>query len=333
MPNPLFSTYTHGENRVTSTLVAVLEHVNTKLSEELLEAALDESDLSLVTFENQVVGEGSVPDATIRSSTSLWFETKTVPDNVDLEQIRSHLAGLRDEGSDTQRLVVLTPDHERPSKLDRVDDDRVVWTNFDRLVDAAESILARDHGSAEQSLEIPTEREAFLLRELVRFLYGEDLVSGRDDRVLVVAARKAWPEYEEHGLYFCQPNRSFKLAAYLAFYTDGEIKPDVPRITDAIESVELTEDAVESAESVTPTQREELLEVVQRLRESESDRYSSEQKVLFLDDKKGLTLNHGIRNDKTADESDRTVAFVQGHRYVSAGALRENPSTTSALED
>lgn len=77
MTNPLFSTYTQGENRVTSTLMAVLENINDQLAEGLLEAVLDESDISLVTFENQLVGDGSVPDAGIRSSTSLLFETKT----------------------------------------------------------------------------------------------------------------------------------------------------------------------------------------------------------------------------------------------------------------
>lgn len=332
MPNPLFSTYTHGENRVTSTLVAVLEHVNNKLSEELLEATLDESDLSLVTFENQVVGDGSVPDAAIRSSTSLWFETKTERDSVDPDQLRSHLDALDEEDSDTERLVVLTPDHEPPRELDRVDDDRVVWTNFDRVVDAAESILARDHGNTEQSLEVPTEREAFLLRELVRFLYAEDLVSGRDDRVLVVAARKAWPEYRDHGLYFCQPRRSFKPAAYLAFYTDGEIKPEIPRITDSIESIELTDDAVAAADALTASQREQLLKVVDELGAADSDRYGSEQKVLFLDGERGFALDEAIRNDKTAEGSDRTVAFVQGHRYVSASSLRSDPDWTSELE-
>lgn len=45
MRNPLFSTYTHGENRVTAILMAVLEHVNTTLSEDLLEETLDESEL------------------------------------------------------------------------------------------------------------------------------------------------------------------------------------------------------------------------------------------------------------------------------------------------
>lgn len=49
MANPLFSTYTQGENRVTSTLMAILKNINNQLAEDLLEAVLDESDLSLVT--------------------------------------------------------------------------------------------------------------------------------------------------------------------------------------------------------------------------------------------------------------------------------------------
>lgn len=57
--------------------MAVLENINNQVAEDLLEAVLDESDTSLVTFEKQLVGNGSVPDAGIRSSTSLLFETKT----------------------------------------------------------------------------------------------------------------------------------------------------------------------------------------------------------------------------------------------------------------
>ncbi len=36
MPNPLFSTYTQGENRATSTLIAVLQHINNQLAEDIL---------------------------------------------------------------------------------------------------------------------------------------------------------------------------------------------------------------------------------------------------------------------------------------------------------
>lgn len=52
MTNPLFSTYTQGENRVTSTVMAVFGHISNSLTEDILEVLLDESDLSLLTIEN-----------------------------------------------------------------------------------------------------------------------------------------------------------------------------------------------------------------------------------------------------------------------------------------
>ena len=62
-----------------------------------------------------------------------------------------------------------------------------------------------------------------------------------------------------------------------------------------------------------------------------SERYEDTEKVLFLDE--GLELDDTISNDKTASDSDRTVAFVQGHRYVSLSDLREGPQFTSGLEE
>jgi hypothetical protein len=51
----------------------------------------------------------------------------------------------------------------------------------------------------------------------------------------------------------------------------------------------------------------------------------------FLRD--GIEPYHPVKNDKTARDSDRTVAFVQGHRYVSFSELRENPDYKTELED
>lgn len=331
MPNPLFSTYTQGENRVTSTFVTVLEHVNNQLSEDILEALTDESDLSLVSFDNQVTAVDSVPDAAIRSSTALWFETKTSRDAVDQQQLENHLRALEQDAAELQRLIVLTPDAQVPDEVAAVDDERIVWANFDSLIDTIETVLGRDRGSAEASMSVPTEREAFLLRELSRFLYGEDLVSGKEDRVLLVAARKAWPEYQKHGLYFCQPNRSFKPVSHMAFYKDGEIMPDVPRVTGLIESIELTEAAVDERLEPASSHATELRETVKRLRKADSQRYGETQKVIFLQD--DAELDHQVTNDKTASDSDRTVAFVQGHRYVSFSELEEGPQYTTELEE
>ena len=330
MPNPLFSTYTQGENRVTSTLISVLGHVNNQLAEDILEALTDESELPLVSFDNQVTGVNSVPDAAITSSTALWVETKTSRDVVDRDQLENHLHALDEGEAELQRLIVLTPDARLPEEVAEIDDERIVWTNFDTLIDTIETVLERDVGTAEASLSVPTEREAFLLRELSRFLYDEDLVSGKEDRVLVVAARKAWPEYQEHGLYFCQANRSFKPVDHLAFYTGGEIKTAIPTTTGAIESIELTEEQVRNNADLSQSQREPLLEAVTQFRKEGAERYGETEKVIFLQD--DIDLDRSVENDKTASDSDRTVAFVQGHRYVSFSELRMNPKYTTELE-
>jgi hypothetical protein len=331
MTNPLFSTYTQGENRVTSTLLAVLEHVNSRLGEDILEALVDESDLSLVAFDNQVTGVESVPDAAIRGSTALWFETKTSPNAVRQSQLEDHLKALDQDPSDLQRLIVLTPDERVPNEVQAIDDDRLVWASFDTLVGTLESVLERDVGSAEASMYVPTEREAFLLRELMRFIYDEELVSGKEDRVLVVGARRAWDEYHTYDHYFCQPNRSFKPVSHLAFYKDGEIKAEVARVTGSIESITLDEETVRDHPELSQHQVQSLLESVEKMRQNESERYGDTQKVLFLE--ADLELDRAVQNDKTASDSNRTVAFVQGHRYVSLSTLRENPRNTTELEE
>ena len=161
IPNLLFSTYTQNENRVTSTVIAVLEHVNNQLAEDILEALTDESDLSLVSFDNQVTGVDSVPDAAIKSSTALWFETKTSRDAVDKEQLKDHLHVLNEDEAELQRLIVLTPDARLPDEVAEIKDKCIVWANFDSLADTIETVLERDVGNAEVSMSVPTAREAF----------------------------------------------------------------------------------------------------------------------------------------------------------------------------
>ncbi|WP_245545398.1 hypothetical protein [Halomicrobium katesii] len=215
--------------------------------------------------------------------------------------------------------------------MQTIDDERLVWANFDTLVGILESVLGRDVGSAEASMYVPTEREAFLLRELMRFIYDENLVSGKEDRVLVVGTRRAWDEYHTYDHYFCQPNRSFKPVSHLAFYKDGEIKPEVPKVTGAAESITLDEGTIRDHPKLSRSQEQSLLQAVEKMRENESERYGDTQKVLFL--KPDLNLERPVQNDKTASDSNRTVAFVQGHRYVSLSTLRDNPSYTTELEE
>lgn len=336
MTNPLFSTYSHGENQVTGTILSVFEHLGTSLVEDILETAMDESSLSVVSFESQFVTGQGVPDAVIRSSASLFIETKIKPGAVKREQLERHLASLDEEHSETQRLIVLTPDATEPDVVGELDDSRVVWISFDGLISALEGVLSREEAISADETRPPTEREAFLMRELVRFIYDAEITSGADNRVLVIPARRAWGEFEKYGLYFCQPHRSFRPSSYIAFYRDHRIEAKAPRITGSIESVELTAEGIAEAferEDLSESQYEKLLNVVEELEKDNSERYGQTQKVLFLDEASGITLNAPVTNDKTADSSDTRVAFVYDRRYVSAEKLKQSPEKTSELEN
>lgn len=67
--NNLFSTYTKGENRVTSSILSVLQFLSLHRTERLLGALMEESEFQLVQFQCQPYSGGQgTPDALISSS-------------------------------------------------------------------------------------------------------------------------------------------------------------------------------------------------------------------------------------------------------------------------
>lgn len=232
MTTPLFSTYRQGENRVTATLLAVLQRLSQPNMDRILRTLLGEDTFSLVSFQNQPRAKQSVPDAVIRGAT-IWVETKTARDAVGRSQIERHLKVV----SGDQKLLVLTPDDDRPTELDEIEDseDRVAWSNFSTLHEVIRDILSDDE-------EPPSEREAFLLNELVLML-RHDGVLGRPANVAVVAASSAWQMYRELPVYRCALALPLRTGIdYMAFYSGGEIKRVVPRVKAVVESLNLTDE-------------------------------------------------------------------------------------------
>ena len=156
--NPLFSTYRQGENRVTSSMLAVFERIDLSLLESLLAAAAGESALQMVTFTNQPPGVGaSVPDARISARFSYWFEVKTERGALRRKQLIEHLSCL--SGGGDARLFAVTPDGAEPGLVGELGDARLVWLNFQALSDAIDALMG------DQS-NLMGERTEFLLREL-----------------------------------------------------------------------------------------------------------------------------------------------------------------------
>ncbi len=72
----------------------------------------------------------------------------------------------------------------------------------------------------------------------------EDNLVGSPQDVVVVAASSAYGDYLRYSAYICQPGRSFREGTErMAFYADGSIKIEIPRILARRDNQPLTADS------------------------------------------------------------------------------------------
>lgn len=322
--NPLFSTYRQGENRVTSSMLAVFERIDLSLLETILAAAAGESSLQMVTFTNQPSGRGrSVPDGVISARFAFWFEVKTARRALGLAQLREHLENLG--GDSSERLFVVTPDAVEPEVIGQVGDPRVVWFNFGALHAAVDVALA-------DALATVSEQARFLLRELQALLVEDGLVD--NDDVVVVAARFAYTEYLNHSVYVCQPERAFRDGlTHMGFYANSAIQTHVPRILHREDLVAFTGEEVALRRSGSETDRR-IGDSIERLMGTGRRQEGAHYQIFLLSgpsDPETVRLERPIANDTVA-ESGRPWAWTMGQRYVSlAGLTRPGVTVTSDL--
>lgn len=321
--NPLFSTYRTGENRVTSSTMAVFERIDLALVQELLETATGGvGELPTVLFQNQVTVSGAVPDARISARFTWWFETKTVRgayagEGHGRSQVRAHAKQLT--GDPSARLFVLTPDPVRPAwfaELDGIDAqarDQVLWLSFRDLATAIESVV----GDPRRLLG---EQARYLLSELVALFEAEGLLA--NDDTVIVAARSAWPEYQSLAAYVCQPERTFRDGlTHFGFYAEGVVQPVVARIRKHYSSVLLTR---EEAERYRADGHPVLADLIRVLIEQGYRTEGESNGIILLsgpEDPETVTLNDRVVND-TVTASGRPWAWTLGQRYTSLDRLR-----------
>ena len=234
----IFSTYRGGENRVTSSMLAVFERVGLGITERVLANALGEAAFGLVSFASQPSAGGSgVPDAEIKARFRYLIETKITSNQYNSakpdSQLRRHLSRLDGSHGD-EKLLVITPDPEEPPGIEVMNDERVTWIGFSLLAQGIEEVLA-------DPSEPASEQQRFLLRELVTFFEAEGLLGSED--TVIVAGRFAYPEYLAISAYVCQANRSIRSVSRFGFYANKEIKPELPRVEGFFREVAMTEEA------------------------------------------------------------------------------------------
>ncbi len=182
-------------------------------------------------------------------------------------------------------------------------------------------LLADDIGDG-----LPFDRTAYTFEKKTPVLLSDD-----SNRVVVVAARKALPEYLKHSVYICQPNRAFQRCSRLAFYTNNKIDRRVPKIVGQVEVISKNE--IETRKDLTDVDKERLRTLLKNLEPIRSDDWNQQLKIIFLSPPESpdtLVLPHDIVNNLTTSNG-RTVAFTQGQRYISLSHLEKEPKTTSEL--
>lgn len=326
--SPLFSTYRAGENRVTSSLIAVLERIDLHLVERILSAAIGEATLTLLTFANQATSRHSVaitvPDASVSANLRWLFEMKTERNALARAQLRGHLQHLDGSHAD-ERLIVITPDPQEPELIGQLREPRVSWASFAGLSDAIDVVLS-------DPTVLAGDRTVFLLRELQALFRADGLLDHND--VVVVAARNAYPEYLQCAAYICQPGRGFQPGlTHLGFYTDGQIKPEIPRILGIYDAVTFN---TETAEQLGASRNAAEIRVGELIRWALAERRrvpEQTHKVFLLtpvDSLDTVRLTHPIQNTTVA-ASGRAWAWTLGQRYTRLSALQRSPATTDEL--
>lgn len=317
MPTGIFSTYATDENRVTASTLAVLQSLSLQRFQRMIGQLIERPDLDLITFQNQVSkGEAGVPDAVISASFRISIETKIRRNAVRKEQLAKHLISVTKSPESVSLLLVLTPDNREPSAIASLKSDSVVWASFARFDQVINELL-------DDSKEVVSEREGFLLRELQSMFATEGLLASDSD-VVIVAARNAWKEYEQVSAYVCQADRTFQPVGRLGFYSQGKVYPLVPRILQTIDNVEFSLGRYSG----------DLGRVVDALLTNSTRQQGQVYKVMLLSpptSEDTVTLAAPVSNDIVAD-SGRSWAFTLSQRYVSLERLKK-AKVTSELVD
>jgi hypothetical protein len=347
MYKPLFSTYSQGENRVTSTILAVLERLPFALTEIILMQLMDEPDEPLVTFQNQPSNKNSssIPDAKISSCFSFWIETKIVANSVNLDQINRHIGTIKNELKERNYLLILTPDKEQPNCVTQLNTNPkifVKWRSFEDFIACIKDLINSD----DNGFLLIREHYLNLLYELIHFITQEKLLDSSKNRVQIVAAKTTWPDYcalnnfsEGYSAYICQPNRRFQPAEYLGFYVDNEIKSVIPNVIFSIEEITLTEEGISLwAENQNNDDKEiNIIKILNALLAKMSNVnnprtwWNSPQKVMILSSKNSgdtKNLNINIKNDLVFSNGNiRPLTYGQP-RYFDLNKLKKAKKTS-----
>ncbi|MGW7536525.1 hypothetical protein [Amycolatopsis sp. NPDC054798] len=152
-------------------------------------------------------------------------------------------------------------------------------------------------------------------------VYAERPVTAED--TVVVPAKHAWPLYADVRAYVCQSGRAFRPVQRVAFYSDREIKQDVPAVVHRRDDVEWTPESASRLRASDDRFDRKIAAVI----EASAGTWRHGRYQVFLLTKPGDQAHRQLSAPLPHSGSGRGSAFVQKQRYVSLHALETARST------
>jgi hypothetical protein len=166
--NIFLNPYEQPENKLTYCFLSLLEHLDPKISLQIMqhagvrETSADEIKINLLYGGGEGNPDGRIAIVNGLQHTVVLFENKTLRRQLDLEQIRAHLRSH----PYLQYLLVITSDKNDQQRLITLADPRILFSTWEGILKFLERI----------SHNIENQRDGFLLKQFVEYLELSDEV-------------------------------------------------------------------------------------------------------------------------------------------------------------
>lgn len=147
--------------------------------------------------------------------------------------------------------------------------------------------------------------------------------AARNDTV-VIPARDAWGLYQAVRAYVCQAGRSFQPVEYMAFYSQRQIHPEVPRILFRLDNVDWTLGEVNRLRGTGQARDSQLADIIET---SWKHGWTEGRYQVFGLSAPGAAGHLTLPSPVPHPGRGRGSAFTQGQRYVVRDRLRRASST------
>jgi len=199
---------------------------------------------------------------------------------------------------------------------------RMCGVSIPAIADATGLSVSRVHSivGAADALRIVTDEE---IEHVVRYA---------PDVVIVPAGWVGYPEYRRYSAYVCQRGRNFNGdPRRMGFYFHKQVMPEIPLILHVRDHVPFTSGHVAELRERGEDYDEQVAALIEQMLADRSRSDGFVGKVFLLstddDDERTMFLQQPIQHTTTG----AGTGFVRKHRYVSEGALRNQPKTTAEL--